>query len=105
MRAGQLNTKILIESKTNSIDGVGENIETWSTFADVYANVQTKSGREFIHASAQNAELSHVVTVRYLTGLTSEMRINNGGSYLNILSVFDPDGKKREMKAHCNEQL
>ena len=105
MRAGRLNKKIIIESKTEVIDSVGDVAETWSTFATVWAEVRTQSGREFIQAKETHSELTHVVTMRYLSGVTPKMRINNGGEYLNILSVFDPTTRKKELRLFCNEQL
>ncbi len=105
MRSGKLNNKIIIESKTETIDSVGDSIETWATFATVWAEVKTQSGREFQSAREQHSELTHIVTLRYLSGATSKMRVNNGGDYYNILSVFDPSTRKREMKLYCNEQL
>jgi|FLOH01.1.fsa_nt_gi SPP1 family predicted phage head-tail adaptor len=105
MRAGRLNSAIIIESKTEVINTVGEPIETWSTFTSIRAEVRTQSGKEFISAKAQHSELSHVITCRYISGVNSKMRINNGGEYYNILSVFDPSSRKREMRIYCSEQL
>lgn len=103
MRAGRLNTKILIESKTEVIDSVGDVTETWSTFADTWAEVRTQSGKEFINARQAHSELTHVVTTRYISGVTSKMRVNNGGVYYNILSVFDPTTRKKELRLFCSE--
>lgn len=105
MRAGRLRDKIKIESKTNTIDSVGDAVETWATFAEIRAEVKTQSGKEFLSAREQHAELTHVITARYLSGVTSQMRVNNGGSYYNILSVFDPNSRKSEMRLYCREQL
>ena len=103
MRAGRLNTKLLIESKTEVIDSVGDVAETWSTFADVWAEVRTQSGKEFITAKTTHSELTHVVTTRYISGVTTKMRVNNDGTYYDILSVFDPTTRRKELRIFCRE--
>lgn len=105
MRAGRLNTKITIESKTETIDSVGDPVNTWATYAEAWAEVRTQSGKEFIRARELHSELTHVLTLRWISGVTTDMRVNNNGAYYNILSVFDPTTRKRELRLYCNEQL
>lgn len=105
MRAGRLDTKIIIESKTTAPNSVGDAIDTWSTFATVWALILTNSGKEFVQAREQHSSLSRVITIRYLSGVTPEMRVNDGGTFYNILAAFDPWNTRRELKLHCDEQL
>ncbi len=105
MRAGRLNTKIIIESVARSVDSVGDTTDIWSTYATVWAEVRPQSGNEFFKAREVNSELTHVITMRWIDGITTKMRINNGGAYYDILSVFDPTTRKREMRLYCREQL
>jgi len=105
MRSGRRNSKVLIENHTETINSVGEPVETWSTYATAWVEIKTQSGKEFIQAKEQNSELTHILTTHYISGVTPKMRINNGGLYYNILSVFDPTTRKRELKLYCNEQL
>ncbi len=105
MSAGLKNKLISIESLTRTVDSVGDSIETWSTFATAWVEIKTESGREFQHAREQHSELSHVLSLRYLSGITSKMRINIDGDYYNILSVFDPSRRKSELRIYCSEQL
>lgn len=105
MKAGKLRDSITIESRSESPNSVGDSIETWSDFATVWAEVLNQTGKEFISAREQHSELTHVVTIRYLAGVTPQMRINHGGVYLNILSVIDPNNRKQQLRLLCNEQL
>ena len=105
MRAGRLNSKISIETKTENIDSVGSVVETWEPFAEVWAEVKTESGREFLSNSQQHSELSHTLTLRYLPGISNKMRVNDNGRYYNILSVFDLGGRRKELTLYCSEQL
>lgn len=106
MRAGQLDQRIIIEQNTgSSIDAVGDPTDVWVTFKTVWANIATQTGNEFIRAKEANSELTHLITTRFIAGVTSKMRINDGGAIYNILSVFDPKRTKESLKLMCNEQL
>lgn len=105
MRAGKLKHRISIEQKSETIDSVGDAVNTWTTFKTVWAEVLSQSGKEFFAAREQHSELTHLITIRYLSGVTPKMRINHGGSFYNILAAFDPRKDRQELKIYCNEQL
>lgn len=106
MRSGQRNVKVLIEQNTGTtVNSVGDPVETWVTFSTQFMEVLTQTGKEFIQAREQHSELTHILTGRYVSGVTPKMRINNGGAIYNILAAFDPSKRRRELKIYCNEQL
>lgn len=106
MRAGKRNVKVIIEEKTeDSVNSVGDPVNTWATFSTQFAEVMTQSGKEFIQAREQHSDLTHILTTRFVSGVTPKMRINNNGSYYNILAAFDPSKRRQELKIYCNEQL
>ena len=105
MRAGQRNTKVIIEQRSeDSIDSYGDPVETWSMFSAQFAEVMTRGGKEFLQAREQHSELTHILTTRYVDGVNPKLRININGVYYNILAVFDPSKRRRELKIYCNEQ-
>ena len=105
MRAGLLERKIIIEQSSEVIDSVGDSVLTWATFATVWANILVNSGKEFTQAREQHSSLSRIITIRYLSTITAQMRVNDGGNYYNILAAFDPIGRRIELKLYCDEQL
>lgn len=105
MRAGRRNTKVLIESKTSTINSYGDPVDTWATFSTQWVEIASQSGKEFLNAKEQNSSVSMVLTSRYVDGVTPEMRINYGGRYFNILAVFDPFNNREQLKIYCDEQL
>ena len=105
MRAGLLEKKIIIESKSEVIDSVGDISLTWATHATVWANIMVNSGKEFTQAREQHSSLSRIITIRFLSTVTSKMRVNDGGTYYNILAAFDPIGRRIETKLYCDEQI
>jgi SPP1 family predicted phage head-tail adaptor len=105
MRAGKLRTRIIIESASEAIDSVGFPVLTWTTFATIWGGVVANNGKEFLEAREVHSSLSRIITMRYLASVTPQMRINDGGVYYNILAVFDPDSRGRELRLYCDEQL
>ena len=91
--AGSLRERVTVQQATESRNRLGESISEWSTFAQVWASVQGVSAREFLLAGQQQIELSHRVKMRYLTGLTSKMRLSWRGRTLEIISILEHDNR------------
>lgn len=91
LAAGSLDRRIVIESRSVTRSESGEETETWATFATVWARKQPMTGREFYSAGgAQNvpAETARF-TVRWLTGITAQHRVVEGGKTWNIRNVAE----------------
>lgn len=89
MRAGELDRQIVIESATETQNGIGEPIKTWSTFATVWAKAKQLRGREYVAAQAINAEIDTVFTIRWLAGVTRKMRILYDAQYFDIHDIAE----------------
>lgn len=105
MRAGQLRHSVTIEQATESQNAIGEAIQTWTTFAKRRASVQPFQGREFWSAKQFNAESNLRVRLRYLTGLTTKMRISWNGRLFDIRSIVNADERNRELILIVEEQV
>lgn len=103
MRAGALRHSVIIQTSTPSQSGTGEVTESWGTFATVKASISPSSGREFFASEQLNAEMSHKVKIRYLSGVTTKMRVLFGSRVLDILSIVNIDEKNHEMILMCKE--
>lgn len=103
--AGVRNQRITIETPNSAPNEVGDNIESWLTFKKAWAEIQTTGGREFINAQEINSEATHLVMTRWIAGVTTEMRIKRGDTYLEILSAFDPHNRKDQLNMVCYERL
>lgn len=97
MRAGRLNKRIVIEQKTTVDDDFGQPIETWSTFATVWASVEYQSGKEGFTADQLQAELITRFRIRYLANVTALMRVKFSGVVYDIQSVMNTNERDREM--------
>lgn len=102
MRAGELRHRITIQRATETQDAFGAVVQTWSTFATLWAGVEALSGREFFAAQQVNAQVSHRIRIRYLSGVTPKMRVVFGSRTFNIEVVMD-DGRRRELQLLVSE--
>ena len=73
--AGDLDRKIKVEKATLTRNTAGESISTWATFAEVWAKVEPVAGREFFQLAQAQAQVDVKFTIRWLVGLTHDMRI------------------------------
>jgi SPP1 family predicted phage head-tail adaptor len=87
MKIGELDRRIIIEVSTPTRDTDGGEIQSWATFSTVWANVDFGTGKEEFEAERLTAIDKTKFTIRYLSGVTKEMRINFDSKYYNIRSV------------------
>lgn len=87
IRAGDLRHQCILQEATNQTDSFGDTQEVWSAVATVWAFIRAASGRELFEAATVQAELSHLVTIRYRAGVWPGMRFLFNGRLLYITSV------------------
>lgn len=99
MRPGDLRHRITLQRKTVTRDAEGNVRETWGDVATVWAAVEPMSirWREYLQASAINAESYTLFRIRYRFDVTPDMRVAYGGRFYNIVNVVDLAGRHREM--------
>jgi len=65
MKIGKLDKRITLQSRSATLDDYGQELNSWSDIATVWANVKPLGGREKLRAMAVESLLTHTVTVRY----------------------------------------
>jgi len=114
MKAGKLRHRIKIEKPVKAQNTFGEvevnrdDAADWTDFATVWGQIlpiSSRSEEKFTQDNSQLlAEVDHTITIRYLTGVTHQMRVICGTRIFEISTVLDPDGFQREMTLMCKEQ-
>jgi SPP1 family predicted phage head-tail adaptor len=105
MNIGKLRHRIAIEQVTETQDTDGAVIETWSVFAVAQASIEPISGREYIAAQSTQAEVTHRIRLRYLSGVTPKMRVNCNSRIFDILSAINVGERNRELQLMCRENI
>lgn len=94
MDAGELRERVTVLQATESRSRLDEVVMTYSTtFAVVWASVQGVSAREYLLAGQQQVEISHRVKMRYLAGLSPQMRLSWRGRTLEIISILEHENR------------
>lgn len=107
MQAGKLRHRVTLERPTVMTDSHGDQVKTWATLAEVWAEVLDLSGREFIAAQQVMADITVQVRMRGRTDfrLTPKDRIVFGSRTFDIRHVTDQGGKGVEWRALCTERV
>lgn len=105
MRAGTLRHRVTLQDRAKARDDLGAEIIVWVDIATVWGAVEPISGREFFDAQALNAEVTTLIRIRYLNGVVPTMRVAWSGHTYNILSVIEPETRRRELHLMCKELL
>ena len=103
MRAGDLRHEIVLETPTETSDGIGTMTTTWSTFKTVRAAVWPLKGAEYLAAMQTTSEITHKIRIRYLANVTSKLRIKWGSRYFDIQAPINPDERDIYIDMICRE--
>ena len=101
---GRLRERVTIQQATERRNAMGETVQTWEPFAERYASVEGLSSREVLLQGQQQTEVSHRVRMRYVTDMTSTMRILWRGRVLEIASLLE-HGNRSHHEALCTERV
>ena len=105
MRAGRLNRRVVIERRRVARDpDFGSESVTWSTFAERWAEVRDVSAVERVGEGLRTITRATMVTVRWVDGLKSDMRVKllGDGRILAITSIVEM-GRKVSQQLVCEE--
>jgi len=104
MEIGKMNKRIIIQRiKTSPQNAYGEPIDEWETFATVWASIEPLQASEFWAQEQIQSEIKIRIRIRYLSGVTSKMRVLHGERILVIESVIEPKEAHKEMQLMCSE--
>lgn len=104
IRPGELRERVTVQVASGTTNALGETVLTWSDSSAVWASVEGVSAREALAAGQQDTTISHRVRLRYLPGLTQQMRFAWRSRTLNIVSLLEYD-HRHEHVAICEEVL
>lgn len=99
-----------MQSLSDELAATGTPSGTWTDVASLRASVETLSGKEGYEANQNTARLTHLVEIRWRSGVASEMRVvwvesrSNRERILQIHSVLE-DPKRTRMTLQCEERI
>lgn len=87
---GKLDRKITIQERTTTKDAYNQDVITWSTFAEVWAEVKEYVGSEGFQANQLTVNRVDIFTIRYKE-VSETMRILYNERFYDIRSIQQPD--------------
>lgn len=103
--SGRLRKRVRIEQPVDTSDGAGGYIRSWNLVTTVWAEVEPFSnrGREIVVAEQVQSEVTHRIMIRYLSGVTADMRLVMDGRALNIRTVININEKNEVLVLFAQE--
>lgn len=101
--AGKLRDRITVQIASGSTNTLGETVLSWADSTAVWAQVDGVSARESLLYNQQDITVTHRVRLRYLPGLTQNMRFSWRSRTLEIVSLLER-GNRTEHEAICVEE-
>lgn len=100
MRAGDLDQRITLQSRSVVQDAHGQDTITWVDIATVWAQCHSIRGREFFAAVQVQQEQTVKVRIRYRADVTQNCRLIWNGVNHDITGVI-PVGRKVMLEIMC----
>ena len=94
---------LVFSPRPGDANDFGEEAEAGQVEAKIWANIKPLGGSEFFRASRIDATATHLVTIRYREGMSTDKWIVWGGRRLNIIS-FAEVGRREGLELTCREQ-
>lgn len=106
MQPVRLDKLIAIKSQSATRDALNQKGSTWSTITNggtVAASIVPVRSSERQASAANQAEISHRVTIRYRSDVTADMRIYYGTRQLAINGIRDINERHEWLEITCLE--
>jgi SPP1 family predicted phage head-tail adaptor len=104
LNPGTLKHRITIQQSTEASNTYGEMVPTWATFATRRAGIKTMRGSESHKSQQVLSEAKILFSMRYLSGVTTKMRISFDSRLFDILFVDNSAETGKTTFLECEEQ-
>lgn len=110
MIIGKMRHKIDVQYQNTPQNDFGEPIDNWTTLlSNIWANIQPKTGKEFLDSDKTNGKITHEIRIRYRESIitqyrTNRLRIKHCSRYFEVISPPVNFGERnRDLMLVCEE--
>lgn len=101
MKSPRMNTRIQLQSRDLTAKGpTGQPVEAWLSQGKPWAEVKAISGRSFVAASGEQAEVTMQVMLRFREDVQPGWRVVHRRRSLEVVAVL-PDDRSQFMQLMC----
>lgn len=101
--AGDLNLKVSLQRKTSGKDSLGQPIDVWTEYANVWGGVLQISGKEKVTGGTQVDTGTASIRIRYRIDVNNGDRAIAQGVIFNISSVLPNVASREYTDMACTE--
>ena len=101
---GRMRERVTVQQATERRNSLGETTLEWAAYASRWASVQGVSSREALELGQVDVSVTHRVRMRYVDGMTHNMRLLWRGRVLEIVSLLEYDNRSEHV-AVCEEAV
>lgn len=102
---GKLRQRISILAPVRSTDQYGQEKPSYATFLEgVSCSVNPIAGDKRFVGQQVYPSVTHLVTMRFVTGVVPEMVVEYAGRRLQIKAVLDPMERHEKLELMCEER-
>ena len=103
MIIGRRQKRVGIQTKQTVRTDMGSFSHTWVTDKTVWAHIAPASGKELYAGEQVQAEVTHKITIRFYSGLTTKNRLLYGTRIFDINFIKNIDERDCYMEMLCKE--
>ena len=89
IRVGAMDRRITLQTATETQDGYGEPVPTWSTLATVWASVRPERASEQFEGDQEHATRQTIFRIRYRSDVNEKTRISYGSQVYDITGIIE----------------
>jgi len=103
---GDMNERITLQNRvlTEPVFNNPDFTETFTTTAEVWAGINTVTGKTWFDGVSTDINITHEIVIRYDATVTAETWILFDSRRIDILKVEDLDGRKEFMLLTCTDK-
>ena len=102
--AGDLTHRYILERRTEEPDGFGGHVTAWAGEGAIWGAPRVLRASDEVRAGQVEEELSLAVTVRFRARIAAGWRLRRGSRTFDIVTVRDPDQRRRWLVLDVRER-
>lgn len=95
--------RLTIERRVVTKSPQGEDVITWASIGQCWAEIKPVSGRQFFSAQGQHADVTHTIRTRYRDDIDRTMRLTSASAVYDLEAVIDVDLRHQWLEIQCRE--
>ena len=103
MNSGDLRKQVTFQAETPTTDSAGGYALVWTNVMTVWADIKPSSGQKYFVDGHLEGHVTHHVTMRYQSGITTDMRMIYNSRVFNIRAVLNTNESNRWLELLVEE--